>query len=47
MTDLPSTVDDREVILIDEVIFNGRTIKATLEALNSWSSAKELVYLRW
>ena len=44
-TDLPSTVDDREVVLIDDVIFTGRTIKAALEALHSWGRAKRVMLL--
>ena len=43
VTDLPSTVDDREVVLIDDVIFTGRTIKAALEALHSWGRAKRVM----
>ena len=42
-TELPSTVDDREVVLIDDVIFTGRTIKAALEALQSWGRAKRVM----
>ena len=45
VTDLPSSVDDREVILIDDVIYTGRTIKAALEALNSWGRAKRVTLL--
>ena len=33
-TELPSSVDDREVVLIDDVIYTGRTIKAALESLH-------------
>ncbi len=44
-TDLPSSVDDREVVLIDDVIYTGRTIKAALEALNSWGRAKRVTLL--
>tara|TARA_B100001250_G_C19607892_1_gene703583 strand:- start:367 stop:918 length:552 start_codon:yes stop_codon:yes gene_type:complete len=43
VTDLPSTVDDREVVLIDDVIYTGRTIKAALEALHSWGRAKRIM----
>jgi len=32
-TDLPFTIDDREVILVDDVLFTGRTIRAALDAL--------------
>ncbi len=42
-TELPSTVDNREVVLIDDVIYTGRTIKAALEALHSWGRAKRVM----
>ena len=42
-TDLPSTVDDREVVLVDDVIYTGRTIKAALEALHPWGRAKRVL----
>ena len=45
MTELPSSVDDREVVLIDDVIYTGRTIKAALEALHSWGRAKRVMLL--
>ena len=41
-TDLPSSVDDRQVVLIDDVIYTGRTIKAALEALHLWGRAKRV-----
>ena len=43
VTDLPSTVDDREVVLVDDVIYTGRTIKAALEALHLWGRAKRVM----
>ena len=42
-TKLPSTVDDREVVLIDDVIYTGRTIKAALEALHSWGRPRRIM----
>ena len=42
-TELPSTVDDREVVLIDDVIYTGRTIKAALEALHSWGRPRRIM----
>ncbi len=42
-TELPSTVDDREVVLIDDVIYTGRTIKAALEALHAWGRASRVM----
>jgi len=32
-TDLPCGIDDREVVLVDDVLFTGRTIRAALDAL--------------
>ena len=45
VTDLASSVDDREVVLIDDVIYTGRTIKAALEALHLWGRAKRVMLL--
>ena len=45
VTDLPSSVDNREVVLVDDVIYTGRTIKAALEALNLWGRAKRVTLL--
>ena len=43
VTHLPSTLDNREVVLIDDVIYTGRTIKAALEALHLWGRAKRIM----
>ena len=32
-TDIPFTVEDRKVILIDDVLFTGRTIRSAMDAL--------------
>ncbi len=32
-TDLPFSIEDKEVVLIDDVLFTGRTIRAALDAL--------------
>jgi Pyrimidine operon attenuation protein/uracil phosphoribosyltransferase len=32
-TDVPPTIDDQDVILIDDVLYTGRTIRAALDAL--------------
>ncbi len=45
ITDLPSSVDDREIVLIDDVIFTGRTIRASLEALQSWGRPRRVMLL--
>ena len=44
-TDLPSSVDERNVVLVDDVIFTGRTIRAALEALQGWGRAKKVFLL--
>ena len=44
-TDLPSSVDERDVVLVDDVIFTGRTIRAALEALQAWGRAKRVTLL--
>jgi pyrimidine operon attenuation protein/uracil phosphoribosyltransferase len=33
-TDIPEQVDDKVVVLVDDVLYSGRTIRAALDALN-------------
>jgi len=35
-THLPAAIEGREVVLVDDVIFTGRTTRAALEALHTW-----------
>jgi len=35
-THLPVGLDGRQVVLVDDVIFTGRTVRAALEALQAW-----------
>ena len=35
-TALPVPVEGREVVLVDDVVFTGRTVRAALEALHTW-----------
>ena len=35
-TDIPFSLDDKVVILIDDVLFSGRTIRAALDEINSF-----------
>ncbi|CAN5263081.1 bifunctional pyr operon transcriptional regulator/uracil phosphoribosyltransferase PyrR [soil metagenome] len=35
-TDIPFSIDDREIILIDDVLHSGRTIRAAMNALFDW-----------
>jgi len=34
-TDIPFSVDDRKIVLIDDVVFTGRTVRAALDAIFS------------
>lgn len=40
VTDLPDTLDGRIVVLTDDVLFTGRTVRAALEALNEYGRPK-------
>ena len=44
-TELPTSVEERQVVLIDDVIFTGRTVRAALEALQAWGRAKRVMLL--
>lgn len=35
-TQLPSDIEGRQLVLVDDVIFTGRTVRAALEALHTW-----------
>ena len=42
---IPLSLDDKDIILIDDVIYTGRTIRAALEALNFWGRPKKIMLL--
>ena len=42
---IPSTLDEKEIILIDDVIYTGRTARAAMEALNFWGRPKKVKLL--
>jgi pyrimidine operon attenuation protein/uracil phosphoribosyltransferase len=44
-TVLPESLDGRMVVLVDDVIFTGRTVRAALEALQSWGRPKRVLLL--
>ncbi|MFM7362274.1 MAG: bifunctional pyr operon transcriptional regulator/uracil phosphoribosyltransferase PyrR [Cyanobium sp.] len=44
-TQLPGSVDGRVVVLVDDVIFTGRTVRAALEALQAWGRPKRVLLL--
>lgn len=41
-TVIPFDVTDKTVILVDDVLFSGRTIRAALDALNDFGRAKQI-----
>ncbi|MFM7455140.1 MAG: bifunctional pyr operon transcriptional regulator/uracil phosphoribosyltransferase PyrR [Vulcanococcus sp.] len=44
-TQLPASLDGREVLLVDDVIFTGRTVRAALEALQPWGRPRRVALL--
>jgi pyrimidine operon attenuation protein/uracil phosphoribosyltransferase len=44
-TDLPVSLDGRQVVLVDDVIFTGRTVRAALEALQAWGRPQRVALL--
>mgnify|MGYP000002598213 CR=1 FL=1 len=44
-TDIPSSIEKREILLIDDVIYTGRTIRAAIDALYSWGRPKKVLLL--
>ncbi len=41
-TDIPFSIEDKKVILIDDVLYTGRTIRAALDALQDFGRAKKI-----
>ena len=44
-TDIPTPIEKQEVILIDDVIYTGRTIRAAMDALYSWGRPQRVMLL--
>ena len=44
-TELPADLKDRSVVLVDDVIFTGRTVRASLEALQAWGRPRRVALL--
>ena len=44
-TDIPIPIEKKEILLIDDVIYTGRTIRAAMDALNSWGRPKRVMLL--
>lgn len=41
-TDIPFSIDDKKVILIDDVLYTGRTIRAALDAIQDFGRPKKV-----
>ena len=44
-TDIPTPLEKKEIILIDDVIYTGRTIRAAMDALCSWGRPQRVMLL--
>ena len=44
-TDIPTPIEKQEILLIDDVIYTGRTIRAAMDALYSWGRPRRVMLL--
>ena len=44
-TDISTPIEKQEILLIDDVIYTGRTIRAAMDALYSWGRPKRVMLL--
>ena len=44
-TDIPIPIEKKEILLIDDVIYTGRTIRAAIDALCSWGRPQKIMLL--
>ena len=44
-TDIPTPIENKEILLIDDVIYTGRTIRAAMDALYSWGRPQRVMLL--
>ena len=44
-TDIPTPIEKQEILLIDDVIYTGRTTRAAIDALYSWGRPKKVMLL--
>ena len=44
-TDIPTPIEKQEILLIDDVIYTGRTIRAAMDALYSWGRPSRVMLL--
>ena len=44
-TDIPTPIEKNEILLVDDVIYTGRTIRAAMDALYSWGRPQRVMLL--
>ena len=44
-TNIPASIEKKDIILIDDVIYTGRTIRAAIDALLTWGRPKRVMLL--
>ena len=44
-TDIPTSIEKKEIVLIDDVIYTGRTIRAAMDALLTWGRPNKVMLL--
>ena len=44
-TDIPIPIEQKEILLIDDVIYTGRTVRAAIDALYSWGRPQKVMLL--
>ena len=44
-TDIPTPIESQEILLVDDVIHTGRTIRAAMDALYSWGRPQRVMLL--
>ena len=45
VTDIPTPIEKQEILLVDDVIYTGRTIRAAIDALYSWGRPRRVMLL--
>ena len=44
-TNIPTSIEKKDIVLIDDVIYTGRTIRAAMDALLSWGRPKRVMLM--
>jgi len=44
-TEIPTPIEKKEILLVDDVIYTGRTIRASIDALYSWGRPQRVMLL--